>query len=176
MTNEYLQALLDFEEDLNFVEIISKQEIKHNGMFIFARLDYGKTAMTVPFVYYAGQDWLFTPRDWQGKLPESVEEIPDTEWRVNDTGVEGVIFDGVPMLAPWADEIKDSSRNTRKRIGNQLKRAREEKGISVRGLAQKSGIDKTQISRIESGRLNTTIDTVTRLAEELNLKLNLIKE
>lgn len=39
----------------------------------------------------------FTPRDWQGPQPLSVEDIADTEW-VDHTGREAVMFDGLPRV------------------------------------------------------------------------------
>lgn len=80
------------------------------------------------------------------------------------------------MLAPWADEIKDSNRQMRKHLGALLKEAREAKDLSVRRLATITGVNKSQICRIEAGRCNTTIDTINRLAGELGLKLTLIDE
>lgn len=62
---------------------------------------------------------------------------------------------------------------TRKRVGRIINEARESRGLSLRALSDMSGIDKNQISRIEAGRLNATLDTITALATALGLTLDL---
>lgn len=104
----------------------------------------------------------------------ATDEIGSIKWRVDNTAQEGLIFDGLPMLAPWVDGIKNATRETRRRIGQQLKDARMAQNISVRSLAIQSGVDKSSICRIEAGRLNTGIDTLTRLADILGLRLILV--
>lgn len=77
-------------------------------------------------------------------------------------------------LTPSTDEIKNVTRETRRRIGQQLKEARMAQNISVRSLAEQSGVDKSSICRIEAGRLNVGIDNLSRLAEIIGLKLVLV--
>lgn len=174
MTNEELTGLLDFEEALTTAEIVSEYECAHGAVFVVARLTYNDgDVITVPFVHYNGAEWIFTPWDWQGVTPETPDEIDSITWRVDNTETEGVIFDGLPMLAPWVGEIKNENREMRKRIGAQLKNARETNGISIRALAEQTGVNKSQICRIEAGRLNAGIDTVNRLATALGLTLTL---
>lgn len=169
-----LLTLLDFEPELEDAEILSHVLLKHNATFILARLKYPTGDMTVPFVHFDGCDWIFSPWDWQEKLPSDPDEIGSIKWRVDNTAQEGLIFDGLPMLAPWVDDIKNVTRETRRRIGQRLKDARMAQNISVRSLAIQSGVDKSSICRIEAGRLNTGIDTLTRLADILGLRLILV--
>lgn len=175
MTNEQLFDLLSFEDGLQAVEIISQEETKNDGLFIRARLFYGDGEMTVSFVHYANLDWIFTPCDWYGKQPETIDEIKDIDWRVNDTETEGIIFEGLPMLAPWTPDPKEVRRGHRKRIGKALREAREEAGMSIRAVAEATGIDKGIISRTEAGRANTTIDTINLLADCYGYRLELMK-
>lgn len=53
-----------------------------------------------------------------------------------------------------------------------LKAAREHAGLTQQELEDKSGVDRTRISRIEADPLhaNPTIDTVTKLEAALRLK------
>lgn len=179
MTNDQLLDLLSFEENLQSVTINSEKELNDNATFIVATLhfndglDVAETEMTVPFVHYAGQDWIFTPWDWQGWLPETPEDVDRIEWCVDDSDVQALMFNGLPMLAPWVPDPHDFNRETRKRIGSQLKAERERQGISIRSLAEKTGVDKNIISRIEAGRANATIDTLNALAMYLGLTVNL---
>lgn len=39
----------------------------------------------------------FTPRDWQGPQPLTVDEIASTEW-VDRTGTDVIMFDGLPRV------------------------------------------------------------------------------
>lgn len=175
MTNEGLFSLLDFEPELEDVEILFQEPLRHNATFILARLKFPKDdIMTVPVVHYEGCDWIFTPWDWQSILPTTPDGIDTIKWRVDNTEQEGLIFDDLPMLAPWVGEIKNVTREARRRIGQQLKDARMAQNISVRSLAEQSGVDKSSICRIEAGRLNSGIDNLTRLAEILGLKLVLV--
>lgn len=182
MTNSELLYLLSFEPSLESVEILKQEELEHDATFVVAKLQAKlhypeqvvETEMTVPFVHYTGQDWIFTPWDWDdGALATTPEEIPETKWRVDDTEIEAIMFCGLPMLAPWVPEEPNPQRATRKRIGQQLQDAREEKGISIRALAEQTGLNKSQICRIEAGRLNTGIDAISKLADALGLRLNL---
>lgn len=66
-----------------------------------------------------------------------------------------------------------ANQASRLAIGTRIKEARAEKGLTIRDLAEKSGIDKTQISRIEGGRANATIDTLNALAQTLGLRISI---
>lgn len=68
-------------------------------------------------------------------------------------------------------EIKQGAR---KAIGDQVRRAREEAGLSLRELAIKADLSFNHIARIETGRYNVTIDTLSIIAEALGMELALI--
>jgi transcriptional regulator with XRE-family HTH domain len=55
-----------------------------------------------------------------------------------------------------------------------LKSARQKKNQSQRGLSQKTGIQQTQISRIESGLADLRVSTLVELARSLDLEVVLI--
>lgn len=173
MTNSELIELLDFVPNLKSVNINSQSQLGHDALFVVAELTCSDGDMAVPFVYYAGQDWIFTPYDWQGWLPSTAEDIAETRWRVDDTEVMAVIYDGLPKLAPWASDEPNPKRDTRKRIGRILKETREGKRISIRTLSAICNVNKSQICRVEAGRLNVSIDTVSVMADALGLTLTL---
>lgn len=172
MTSEKLFDLLSFETELADVEILRDEELRYDASFIVAKLIYenGDT-MIVPFIHYPGNDWIFTPCDWQGKLPMMADEIDTIDWRVNDTDTEALIFDGLPMLAPWQPDPEAIKISTRKKIGEQLKAARNAQGLTTRQLAEKCGIAYNHIARIEAGRYNVTIDTLSLIADALGIEL-----
>ena len=54
-------------------------------------------------------------------------------------------------------------------LGLELRRIREEKGLTVEELAKKSGISATTIRSVERGTQEVREDTIARLAKPLGL-------
>ena len=63
-----------------------------------------------------------------------------------------------------------------KHIGGTIKRARIEKGWSQSDFARRVGIKQPDISAIERGRKNITLETLARLCKILNIKNILVSE
>jgi DNA-binding XRE family transcriptional regulator len=60
---------------------------------------------------------------------------------------------------------------------NQLKAAREAKGLSLADLTELTGMDRSALSKLETGqRANPTVDTLVRYAEAVgkHLKVTLV--
>lgn len=57
-------------------------------------------------------------------------------------------------------------------IAYQLKQLRIHQQLTQQQLADLVGIDKTQISKIEKGTRNLTIETITKIANALGAKIN----
>lgn len=55
--------------------------------------------------------------------------------------------------------------------GSEVAKARAKMGLSQKELSEKTGIDQSDISKIERGVANPSIATLTRIAEELGAKL-----
>ena len=61
-------------------------------------------------------------------------------------------------------------------VGNQIKEARIQAGLSQDGLAKLSGIDRAQLSRIEAGEIpGVTLATLNKIVDALELKFILVK-
>jgi HTH-type transcriptional regulator / antitoxin HipB len=58
-------------------------------------------------------------------------------------------------------------------IAYQLKQFRQQKKLTQQQLADKVGIDVTQISKIEKGTRNLTIETIARIVNALGGTFNL---
>ncbi len=58
-----------------------------------------------------------------------------------------------------------------KLVGNKIREARENKGLTIENFAHESGIDYTQISRIELGKINTSIYQIYVITKKLDLPL-----
>ena len=58
-----------------------------------------------------------------------------------------------------------------KKIGERIKKLRLEKGISQQELAVKLDYEKSNMSRLESGRINPRITTLYNVASALKIPL-----
>ena len=58
-------------------------------------------------------------------------------------------------------------------IGNAVERARKRNGLSQQGLARKLGTRQANISRIERGLQNLSLDLLVRLDDALGLNLKI---
>lgn len=54
-------------------------------------------------------------------------------------------------------------------FGKNLQRLRTTKGLSIRALASSSGLEYSQVQRIESGKVNLSLTTIHSLAEGLGI-------
>ncbi len=57
-------------------------------------------------------------------------------------------------------------------LAHSLKKIRLKQHLTQEQLAEKTGLDKPQISRIENGKANITLATINRIAAGLNAKIN----
>lgn len=55
-------------------------------------------------------------------------------------------------------------------FANNLQRLRNEKNLSIRGLANSAGLEYSQVQRIESGKVNVALSTIFSLAEGLGVE------
>lgn len=63
--------------------------------------------------------------------------------------------------------------NERERIGKRIADIRKETGISQAKLAEMSGLDQGHIARIELGKYNVGIDTLSKIAEVFHKKIDI---
>lgn len=57
-------------------------------------------------------------------------------------------------------------------MGYKIKEAREKTGMSQQELSEKSGVSRTIVSGLETGKITvTTTDTLKKIASALNLKV-----
>jgi transcriptional regulator with XRE-family HTH domain len=62
----------------------------------------------------------------------------------------------------------------KKQVGEALKKARQEKGLTMAQLAELMGKDRVTITRYESGKQNLSIETITDICKALNVSPELI--
>lgn len=59
----------------------------------------------------------------------------------------------------------------RKKLGARVRALREAKNLSQESLAESVDMDQQYISRLESGKMNATVDSLERIAEGLGAPL-----
>lgn len=64
----------------------------------------------------------------------------------------------------------------REYIGKRIAELRKERELSQVDLALKAGLDKGHIARIELGRYSVGIDTLQKIADALDVKIDLIEK
>ncbi|MFG6386069.1 MAG: helix-turn-helix domain-containing protein [Muribaculaceae bacterium] len=62
----------------------------------------------------------------------------------------------------------------RTEIGTKIRNAREAAALSQQQLADLAGIDRTNVAKIETGRYNVTLETLSRICTAMGLNLDLI--
>lgn len=73
---------------------------------------------------------------------------------------------GTPERIEFYNELKAEI------LAYQFKELRKNKNLTQAQLAEKTGIEKGQISRIENGKYNLTLATITKIATALGAKVN----
>jgi DNA-binding XRE family transcriptional regulator len=73
----------------------------------------------------------------------------------------------------WIGYYHQKGAAMRNEIGNRIAYLREQQGMTQQELADKSGILRNNISRIEAGRYNVTLDTLSKLSAALGSKIEL---
>lgn len=112
----------------------------------------------------------------EGAFRESVEYKPLEDMTPLDCAT------AVRELGDWLrlyhadilEERGEASRYiNRKRIGQLIADARRKQGLSIRELAEKCGVSYQNITKIENGRYNVSIDILNKLCATLGLKIDL---
>lgn len=112
----------------------------------------------------------------EGVFPDSVEYKPLEDMSPLDCAT------AVRELGDWLrlyhpdllEERSDASRYiNRSRIGQLIADARRRQGLSIRELAERSGVSYQNITKIENGKYNVSIDILGKLCRALDLKIDL---
>lgn len=82
-------------------------------------------------------------------------------------------------LTTWGKKFSKEQKKSAKASNNyyevikEFKKTRQSLGLTQQEVAEKSGIDRTIITKIESGTRNTTINSLIMLAEAMDKKLKI---
>lgn len=72
------------------------------------------------------------------------------------------------------DRIKQQKQQTRERMGKRIATLRKIAGLSQEQLADRAGLQRTHISRIEAGRYAVTLETIQAIAEALGMTVDIV--
>lgn len=64
--------------------------------------------------------------------------------------------------------------NTREYIGKRIAEIRQTKGLSIRQLADASGVNFANIYKIENGKYNVSIDILGKICEALDCRIDIV--
>jgi transcriptional regulator with XRE-family HTH domain len=64
---------------------------------------------------------------------------------------------------------KDVNSEFIRKLGNRIREVRLEKGVSMKNLAYSCNIEYSQISRIERGLINTSVNNIYLISEVLEV-------
>ena len=70
--------------------------------------------------------------------------------------------------------VRSDRSERRERIGAKIRQLREIKGIEAKQLAVLADIDAANLSRIEQGKYSVGLDILTRIANVLGVKVDLV--
>jgi DNA-binding Xre family transcriptional regulator len=79
-------------------------------------------------------------------------------------------FEKIGHLRPRLEEcimITPADKKVLKKFGENLRRLRKEKGLSLREMSYACSIDNSKIAKIEKGMINITFTTLLQLATAL---------
>ncbi len=70
--------------------------------------------------------------------------------------------------------LSSNRSSERERIGTKIRQLRESKGMEAKQLAVLANIDAANLSRIEKGKYSVGFDILTKIADALGVKVDLI--
>ena len=79
-------------------------------------------------------------------------------------------FEKIVQLRPTLEEcimITPADKKVLKRFGENLRKLRKDKGLSLREMSYACSIDNSKIAKIEKGMINITFTTLLQLASAL---------
>jgi transcriptional regulator with XRE-family HTH domain len=75
----------------------------------------------------------------------------------------------VKMCSKWGDYV-----DVLKVFGRNLKKYRNEIGLSQEGFAKKAGLHRTYISAVECGKRSIALENVQKIAEALDVDIHIL--
>jgi len=80
----------------------------------------------------------------------------------------------VLLTKKWHQRKWEPMNEVAKQIGQRIQELRKEAGLTQTQLAEKCGMAQPNIARIEAGTYATSIDVLSRIAEALGKRIELV--
>lgn len=142
------------------------------------KLEYGE-GTTLELTFQDGKVKRYNMSVLFGKYPQ-LEALKDRELFLSGKllGAYGIAWnDDLDIEAETIYEDGETIREEKPAafvlVGNVVAAARARKGISQKELSERSGIDQSDISKIERGIANPSVNTLNRIAQALDAKLQI---
>ncbi|MBN1369693.1 MAG: helix-turn-helix transcriptional regulator [Dehalococcoidaceae bacterium] len=161
-------------------ESLIKKQLDPNSGKIFERVVYLKDTRSFLIWMENGKSYLLRVSD----IPEA-DSSDILKWSLGPDMdfIQVVQQSGNIIEVPWDTvlyncepeyeffEGKNSTPEISKesKIGQRIRQAREQKGYTVQELADRTGIKRPNLSRLEHGRHQPSLETLERIAEALNI-------
>ena len=71
-----------------------------------------------------------------------------------------------------SEEATQPVKTVAQELGQRIRKARNEKDLTIQALADMVGIEYTQMSRIELGKINTSVLQVCRISRALDISMS----
>ncbi len=71
---------------------------------------------------------------------------------------------------------EEYKKENRIRIGGQIAAIRNKKGLSIRELAEACGVTAQNITKIEHGRYNVSVDILGKICKALGCRIYIVEE
>ena len=66
--------------------------------------------------------------------------------------------------------------NDRERIGSKIAKLREEKGLTQRDLANLTGVNQSNIWKIETGKYSVGLDILSKICDQLGKRVDIVEK
>lgn len=136
--------------------------------------------LTITVIFVGGIKKIYDVRQMFTVFPQ-MEELKDEalfKMAVLDPGGYGISWnDDLDIDAEeiWDNgiEISKTQIDIAEQVGMEIANLRSEKKITQKELAKLTGISQANISRLEKGNLNPSLKILSKIANGLNVQLNL---
>ena len=71
-------------------------------------------------------------------------------------------------------DLVESSSYSRRMLGEELRKARQQAGLTQETLAFEAGVDRTYISQLEHDKKSPTLDVLFRISDALGIKASVL--
>lgn len=66
--------------------------------------------------------------------------------------------------------------NNREEIGKQLEAIRKSKNLTQEGVSELTGLNRANISKIERGKYNVSVDILSKITDALDSRIEIVKK